>query len=157
LSNLNSIVTTSSGRYKGHLEDGILSWKGIRYAKPPTGKLRWKPPEPPEQFIGVKKADRYGNICPQKDYDSNVYSIPEEIQSEDCLHLNVWSKKESLHPKKAVLVWIHGGRLTRDGNSNPLYSGHYLAKKDVIFVSINYRLNVFGFFAHPDLKKESPE
>lgn len=155
---LNSIIQTSEGFYEGIENNGIISWKGIRYAKPPTGQLRWRPPECPKKFAGIRKANKFGNICPQKEYDyTPMYSIPTERQAEDCLFLNIWSKKESLTSKKAVMVWIHGGRLMREGGSSPLYNGQHLAEKDVVFVSINYRLNAFGFFAHPDLEKESPE
>jgi para-nitrobenzyl esterase len=152
--NLNCIVNTTEGSYKGLQQDGVISWKGIRYAKPPVGSLRWKAPQQPEVFSGIREAYHFGAICPQRDYDSDIYKIPNEMQSEDCLFLNIWSHQKPTNAKKAVIIWIHGGRLLREGGSAPLYHGHHLAKQDIVFVSINYRLNVFGFFAHPDLMVE---
>jgi len=156
--NLSSIIQTSEGSYAGLIKEDIISWKGIRYAEPPKGDLRWRPPQLPVKFSEIKKAHHYGNICPQRPYGtSSIYENPSETQSEDCLFLNIWSKEKTQNTKKPVLVWIHGGRFKRESGSSAIYSGHYLAKKDVVFVNFNYRLNVFGFFAHPDLVKENPD
>ena len=109
---LNTTVTTSEGIYAGTLRDGILSWKGIPYAQPPVGKLRWRPPQNPKEFSGIRKAEEFGPICPQKGYEpSSIYTIPNLEQSEDCLSLNIWSKRDTLSHKKAVFVFIHEDRV----------------------------------------------
>ncbi len=150
-----TIVDTSLGPVQGVVEDGVLVWKGIPYAKPPTGSLRWKAPENMQPWTTVRTTDIYGNICPQKGYSpQSIYEIPSQNMSEDCLYLNVWSRANSTK-KKPVFVWIHGGSLTREGGSSPQYLGKNLAKKGIVYVSFNYRLNAFGFLAHPELSKEN--
>lgn len=150
-----TIVNTSLGPVQGIVEDGILVWKGIPYAKPPVGSLRWKAPESMTPWTDVRPADTYGNICPQKGYGpQSIYEIPSQKRSEDCLYLNVWSPANTTE-KKPVLVWIHGGSLTREGGTSPQYLGKNLAKKDIVYVSFNYRLNAFGFLAHPELSRDN--
>ena len=150
-----TIVNTTCGPVQGSIEDGVFVWKGIPYAKPPVGDLRWKAPERMTPWTAVRPANTYGNICPQKGYGpQSIYEIPSQNMSEDCLYLNVWSPPNTTE-KKPVFVWIHGGSLTREGGSSPQYLGKNLAKKDLVYVSFNYRLHAFGFLAHPELSKEN--
>jgi len=138
----------------------ITAFKGIPFAAPPVGDLRWKAPQPVKPWAGVKKCDAFGPSPMQaKPTAFMVYTseflIPEKPISEDCLYLNVWTGAKSKAEKRPVFVWIYGGGFTSGGSACPIYDGEALAKKGVIFVSINYRVGVFGFFAHPELTKES--
>lgn len=141
--------------------DGVTAFKGIPFAAPPVGDLRWKAPQPAEAWAGVKKCTAFGPSPMQgKPVPFMVYTpeflIPEEPISEDCLYLNVWTKAEK-GTKKPVFVWIYGGGFTSGGTAVPIYDGEAMAKKGIIFVSVNYRVGVFGFLAHPELTKESPD
>jgi para-nitrobenzyl esterase len=152
-----TIVKTIYGSIQGISKDSVFVWKGIPYAKAPIGNLRWQPPQNPDNWIGIRKADTYGNICPQTGYGPNsIYEIPPQKMSEDCLYLNIWTNNIS-EEKKPVLVWIHGGSLSREGGTSPQYLGKNLAKKGIVYVSFNYRLNAFGFMAHPNLSAESED
>lgn len=140
---------------------GITSYKGVPFAAPPVGPLRWKTPQATQPWQGVKKCDTYGASPMQgKPVPFGVYTpeflIAEKPISEDCLYLNVWTKAHK-GDKKAVFVWIYGGGFVSGGGNVPIYDGEAMAKKGIIFVSINYRVGVFGFMAHPDLTKESPD
>ena len=137
--------------------DGIRVFKGIPYAQPPVGNLRWRAPRPPLAWQGVRAADKFGPACMQTPYpEGSPYRAesPRRI-SEDCLYLNVWTPAKSNRERHPVLVWIHGGGFTRGAGSLGLYDGEELAKSGAIVVTINYRLGIFGFFAHPELSKES--
>jgi para-nitrobenzyl esterase len=138
----------------------VVAYKGIPFAAPPLGELRWKAPQPVTPWKGVKKCDVYGPSPMQgKPVPFMVYTseflIPESPISEDCLYLNVWTKARK-GDKLPVFVWIYGGGFVTGGTAVPIYDGEAMAKKGIVFVSINYRVGVFGFFAHPDLTKESP-
>ena len=138
-------------------EAEIRSFKGIPYALPPVGDRRWKPAEPMEPWVGQRYATEFSPQAMQvMDTDvSGIYYCPIGIMSEDCLYLNVWAP--NLGEKKSpVMVWIHGGSLMSGSSSLPIYDGAELARKGVVVVSINYRLNVFGYFSHPELTRESP-
>ena len=148
-------------------ESGLLSgasgknsavrvYKGIPYAAPPTGDLRWKTPKPPASWEGTRQALEFSPACYQAPYPkgSIYYSEPEKM-SEDCLYLNLWTAAKSAKEKRPVMVWIHGGALTRGSGATPVYDGEALAAKGVVLVTLNYRLGLFGFLAHPDLTKES--
>lgn len=151
-----AIASTQPGWIQGVIEDDICVWKGIPYARPPVGRLRWKAPHDVESWRGVRQATSYGNICPQTSYgDQSIYEIPPQVMSEDCLYLNVWAPSTPNRIKWPVLVWIHGGRLTREGGTHPQYLGKNLAKRGLVYVSINYRLHAFGFLAHPLLSTEN--
>jgi para-nitrobenzyl esterase len=151
-----TLVTIEQGKLQGMEEDGILVWKGVPFAQPPIHDLRWKSPQPLQPWQGIKSAQRYGNICPSTGYgEQSIYEIPPEEMSEDCLYLNVWSPTISPKKKMPVFVWIHGGSLTREGGTHPQYLGKNLAKKGIVYVSINYRLHAFGFLAHPELSAEN--
>ncbi|MEO8026716.1 MAG: carboxylesterase family protein, partial [Bryobacteraceae bacterium] len=139
----------------------VRVFKGIPFAAPPVGDLRWKAPKAPVSWQGVRAATQFSPLCEQAGYAQNsLYYQPPQPMSEDCLYLNVWTTAKSgatasSKEKRPVMVWIHGGALTRGAGSIPTYDGEALAKRGVVLVTINYRLNIFGFFAHPDLTKES--
>ncbi len=147
-----------SGPISGTWEDGVWAYKGIPYAAPPVGELRWKEPQPVTPWKEVRPCTEYGPACIQPEWPYPVgrdfFAIRE--QSEDCLYLNVWSPAGDTGERLPVMVWIHGGGFTVGSGSQILYEGKYLAKKGVVVVTINYRLGPFGFMAHPKLSKESP-
>ena len=128
----------------------ITTFKGIPYAEPPLGQLRWTPPRAPRSWTGVRKADHFSDGC------SQVFPKGDFPKSEDCLYLNVWTPAKTGTPEFPVMVWIHGGGLQVGCSCEPLYDGEELAKRGIVVVTLNYRLNIFGFFADPELAKESP-
>jgi len=135
---------------------GVRVYKGIPFAAPPVGDLRWKAPKAAPGWTGVRKADQFGAACMQTPYAENSpYHEAAEPVSEDCLYLNVWTAAKSSKERRPVMVWIYGGALTRGSGSLPVYDGGNLAQKGVVVVTVNYRLGLFGFFAHPELTKES--
>ena len=134
---------------------GVRAFLGIPYAAPPVGQLRWRPPQPPAHWDGVRKADQFGAMCMQSAFrGANPSANPPKI-SEDCLFLNVWTAAPSAKERRPVMVWIHPGGYQTGSGSSPVYNGEALARKGVVVVTINYRLGVFGFFSHPELTKES--
>jgi para-nitrobenzyl esterase len=134
----------------------IRVFKGIPFATPPVGDLRWHAPKPAAKWDGVRAADKFSPVCIQTPYAAgSVYAFPAQPLSEDCLYLNVWTGAKSAKERRPVMVWVYGGALTRGLGSLDLYNGEELAKKGVVLVTFNYRLGVFGFFAHPELTKES--
>ena len=153
-------VRTENGLIAGSIDNEVHVFKGIPFAAPPIGELRWKAPQPVVNWKGVRKCETFSASAMQAKpapfmmYTAEFLAPPEPL-SEDCLYLNVWSAAKSPAEKRPVMVWIHGGAFTSGSGSVPLYNGEELAKKGVIFVTINYRLGVFGFLAHPDLSKES--
>jgi para-nitrobenzyl esterase len=143
-------------------------FRGIPYAAPPVGELRWRPPEPHLPRAGNQDASRFGSACPQLQGNPDWYRdvaqkfgwSPDEIPDltdirEDCLYLNVWSQNLHGDALQPVMVWIHGGGNVNGFSHEPNYLGHNLAKRDVVVVSINYRLGALGFMAHPALTAES--
>jgi para-nitrobenzyl esterase len=140
-------VHVEQGQVKGvrGANAGVLVFKGIPFAAPPVGDLRWRGPKAAAAWTGVREADKFGQQCMQR---GGRGAAP---TSEDCLYLNVYTTTAA--NKKPVMVWVHGGALTSGAGS--IYDGEALAKKGVVVVTINYRLGVFGFFAHPELTKES--
>jgi para-nitrobenzyl esterase len=145
-------VAVTGGRVEGVLAGGVVSFKGIPFAAPPMGELRWKAPEPVKPWSGVKKADSFGAKCMQN--VDRIFGGPPEM-SEDCLYLNVWTPAKSSGDKLPVMVWIYGGGFFGGLTGSPAYDGFNLAKKGVVMVSIAYRVGVFGFLAHPELSRES--
>jgi len=135
----------------------VRAFKMIPFAAKPIGDLRWKPPQPATPWQGVRRADYSSPSCMQAPMVTPVSLLytREEVSSEDCLYLNVWTPAKSSNDKLPVMVWIHGGANAIGSASDPTYDGAALAKKGVIVVSANYRVGVFGFLAHPDLTKES--
>jgi len=145
-------VRVADGILAGVREGDVVSFKGIPFAAPPVAELRWRPPQPPKRWSGVRSADKYGAICEQKynEQDNGVGPLP---KSEDCLTLNVFASAASR--SAPVMVWIHGGGFVNGSGTAALYDGAALAKLGVIVVTINYRLGRFGFFAHPALTPEA--
>ncbi len=140
-----TLVITEAGSIRGVEADGVISFKGIPYAAPPVGKLRWRVPQPAKPWEGVLDASAFGCSCMQTD------DLP---KSEDCLTLNVWRPAVTSNAPLPVMVWIYGGALVH-GNT-PQYPADALAAEGVIVVSMNYRMGRFGFFAHPALAEEEP-
>lgn len=154
------VVKTTAGVIEGSSQHGIAVFKGIPFAKPPIGNLRWKAPVPVDSWKGVKQCNAFGASPVQNEPVpfmcwSQEFLIPKEPISEDCLYLNVWTKSTDSTIKKPVLVYIYGGGFRSGGSACPIYDGEAIAKKDVVFVSFNYRVGVFGFLSHPELSKES--
>ncbi len=148
-SGLDSLVKIDSGLVAGS-GTSIRAYKGIPFAAPPVGDLRWKAPQPVKPWKGIRVAKEFPNACPQ------LLPMPNG-QSEDCLGLNVWTPAQSASAKLPVMVWIHGGGFQIGASSQSVYDGEPLASQGVVLVSANYRLGIFGFFAHPALSQESPD
>jgi len=136
---------------------GVRVYKGIPYAAPPVGEMRWKPPAAPAPWQGVRAATEFSPVCMQLPYpETSPYYSPIPNRSEDCLYLNVWTAAKTASDRRPVMVWVHGGAFTRGSGSTPTYDGENFAQRGVVLVTINYRLGVFGFLAHPDLTAQSP-
>ena len=143
------VVKTTAGEVRGVTAGGVSSWKGLPFAKPPLGELRWAPPQPAAPWKGVRAADVAGAACPQPDRgDGGGVGAPPK-QDEDCLTLNVYAPAGAKN--LPVMVWIHGGAFRLGYSGAALYNGAELAKQGVVVVSLNYRLGLLGFFAHPQL------
>jgi para-nitrobenzyl esterase len=154
------VIKIKSGAISGIEKNGLLVFKGIPFAAPPVGGLRWKAPQPVKPWTNIKECTTFGpSPFQQSPFPfmcwSAEYLIPKEPINEDCLYLNVWAPKKTAQ-KKAVLVYIYGGGFMSGGAGCDIYDGAAVANKDVVFVSINYRVGVFGFLAHPELSKEAP-
>lgn len=135
-------------------DSNIRVFKGIPFAAPPIGGLRWKAPQPPASWSGVRKAAEFGPRCMQgRIFNDMIFR--DQGPSEDCLYLNVWTPATSSEARLPVMFWIYGGGFAAGSASEPRQDGESLTKKGVVVVSFNYRLGVFGFFSHPDLAKES--
>lgn len=147
---LTTQVQVKQGKLLGTAADGLLVFKGIPFAKPPIGDLRWRAPQPIKQWSGVLQADKF---APGPMQGGN----PPSGKSEDCLYLNVWTPAKSKKEKVPVLVWIYGGGFGAGATSETTYNGKNLAKKGVVLVSIAYRVGQLGFMAHPELSAENPE
>ena len=158
LNSTKPIVQTNVGKVAGYKDGSINVFKGIPFAAPPVGNLRWKAPQPVQAWSGVKNCIQFGASPVQAEPIpfmcwSEEYLIPKKPIDEDCLYLNVWTKNNKV--KKPVLVYIYGGGFRSGGAGCAIYDGKELAKKDIVVVTINYRVGVFGFLAHPELTKES--
>ncbi len=134
-------------------QPGIRAFLGVPFAVPPVGPLRWKAPEPAAKWTGVRKADQFGNRCMQTNPFADM--VFHGAESEDCLYLNIWTPAKAATERLPVMVWIHGGGYTSGSGDEPRHDGTVLAGKGVIVVTINYRLGVLGFLAHPELTAES--
>lgn len=150
------LVNTENGIIEGIDDSGVYIFKGIPYARPPVGNLRWKPPQPVKNWSGVLKADKFGPGAMQRRIFSDMkFRFPQK--SEDCLYLNVWAPANKENKKLPVLVYFYGGGFQAGDGSEYRYDGENMAReKGIIAITVNYRLNVFGFFAYPGLTKESP-
>jgi para-nitrobenzyl esterase len=149
-------VTVENGKLQGTTNEdhSVRMFKGIPFAAPPVGELRWKAPQPAAAWSGVRQADKFGSACLQTDVFGDIY-FRDKQPSEDCLTLNIWIPAKPASAKIPVIVWFYGGGFVAGSGSEPRYDGENLAKKGVIIVNPNYRLGVFGFFSHPELSKES--
>jgi hypothetical protein len=138
----------SGGTVTAATNNGIASFKGIPFAAPPIGPLRWKPPQPVIPWVGIKRSDSFGPPCAQPPGSENH-------SAEDCLFLNVWTGATNTAERRPVMVWIHGGGFNRGATWSPTFDGSRFAEQGVVLFSVAYRLGVFGFLAHPELTKES--
>lgn len=160
----NPVLTIYGGQVQGVKTDieGVYVYRGIPYAAPPIKDLRWKAPQPVVPWEGVKIADKFGHPGYQAVHYPGGYTTEwgygdESPYSEDCLYLNVWTKAPGdVNKKLPVALWIHGGGYREGWGSEPEFDGQEWGNKDVVLVSINYRLGVFGFLTHPELSQESP-
>ncbi len=159
---IGEIIEVSGGSIEGYFDEdnNLHVYKGIPFAAPPVGELRWKSPQPVIPWEGVKECKDFGPSPMQPKprpfmFWSSEFLIPEEPISEDCLYLNVWTGAKNTKAKRPVLVYIYGGGFQSGGAACPIYDGTAMADKGVVFVSINYRVGPFGFLAHPDLSKEA--
>ena len=153
-------VRVESGELQGVVADGVASFKGIPFAAPPVGDLRWRPPQPAVRWTGVRQAAEFGADCMQGRFGPPPApgAPPARVPSEDCLFLNVW-RPTSAAPvaQLPVMVWIYGGGFMGGSSASPGTSGVEFAKRGVILVSVNYRVGRFGFFAFPALSRERPD
>lgn len=139
----------------GKLPTGVREFKGIPYAQPPVGALRWTAPQPVKNWSGVRQAGKFGPRCMQGNVFGDMNFRSDGV-SEDCLYLNVWTPAKSAKARLPVLVYFFGGGYIAGDGSEPRYEGASMAAKGIVAVTLNYRLGVFGFFAHPELTRESP-
>jgi para-nitrobenzyl esterase len=147
------VVQVQSGSLKGVTAGDVVSFKGIPYAAPPVGPLRWRAPQPVAPWTDVRAADKLGAICMQK-IDAHDNGVGPGPASEDCLTLNVYAPAAQAAAPRPVMVWIHGGGFVNGSATAALYDGSALARQGVVVVTVNYRLGRFGFFAHPALTAE---
>lgn len=145
-------VQTESGALQGVIENGVTVYRGIPFAAPPVDDLRWRAPAPAPRWQGIRDASSFGPACPQPERDNRAGGRA-DIQSEDCLTLNVWAPEGARN--LPVMVWIHGGGHRVGSGSFPIYDGAALARQGVVLVTINYRLGLLGYFAHPALTAEN--
>jgi para-nitrobenzyl esterase len=155
-----SVIKTENGLLSGYKNGEISIFKGIPFAQPPVGELRWKAPQPVKNWTGVLKCEKF-SASPMQNKPvpfmmwTEEFITPPENLSEDCLYLNVWTPAKSAKEKLAVFVWIYGGGFSSGSAACAVYDGEEMSKKGIIFVSINYRVGVLGFLAHPELSGES--
>lgn len=151
------VVDAPSGAVGGTEEGDLRIFRGVPYAQPPVGALRWRPPVAMKRWEGTRAATAFGPACVQPTTRAKtVYSPAEPLPvSEDCLTLNIWAPEDAKNAP--VFFWIHGGALVNGSSREPMYDGRKLADRGIIVVSINYRLGVLGWLAHPELSAESPQ
>jgi len=147
-------VKIANGELEGVNESGIKTFKGLPFAAPPVGNLRWREPQPAVNWNGVRKADKFGPRAMQLPVFGDM-NFRSNGMSEDCLYLNVWTPSKNGNEKLPVLVYFYGGGFIAGDGSEPRYDGESLARRGIVTVTVNYRLGIFGFFCHPELTKES--
>ncbi|MBB6254613.1 carboxylesterase/lipase family protein [Nitrospirillum iridis] len=151
------VAQIEQGRVAGVVSDGVAAFKGIPFAAPPVGPLRWRPPQPAAAWTGVRSGADYGADCMQKPLPGDAAPLG-VAPAEDCLYLNVWAPADTATKpgaKRPVMVWIYGGGFVNGGSSPAVYDGSAFARDGVVLVSFNYRVGRFGFFAHPALVAEA--
>jgi para-nitrobenzyl esterase len=148
-------ITSGTIEGAGRQPSGVREFKGIPFAEPPVGNLRWAQPQPAKNWSGVRKTAAFGPRCMQQAVFGDM-GFRSDGMSEDCLYLNVWTPAKSANEKLPVLVYFFGGGFIAGDGSEPRYDGESMAAKGIVAVTVNYRLGVFGFLAHPELTKESP-
>jgi para-nitrobenzyl esterase len=149
-----NVIQTEQGLVKGGLSkiEGVSTYLGLPYAAPPVGQARWKAPSPPASWQGVRVADSFGNRCMQTNpWPDMIWNSA--VENEDCLYLSIWAPRNA--ENLPVMFWIHGGGFTSGSGDEARHDGSVLASRDTIVVTINYRLGVMGFLAHPELSAES--
>ena len=144
----------SEGILEGKDLSGITVFKGVPFAAPPVGNLRWKAPQPVEKWEGVRKATEYGPNPMQEALFGDM-NFGTKVNSEDCLYLNIWTPAKTMKEHLPVLIYFNGGGLMAGSGSEPRYAGDAMARKGIISITANYREGIFGFFAHPQLSKET--
>jgi para-nitrobenzyl esterase len=144
-------AATANGEVEGQWQEGLHVFKGLPYAAPPVGPLRWRAPQPPASWQGVRPAFIYGRACPQ----TASREIPLADMSEDCLSLNIWTPAHREGTRLPVMVWVHGGAFESGSSRMQIYDGATLARRNVVVVTLNYRLGILGFFGHPTLDEEA--
>jgi para-nitrobenzyl esterase len=160
-----TVAFGASGSDEVKIDSGVLAgttnadhsvriFKGVPFAAPPVGDLRWRAPQRAPKWTGVRQADKFGPACLQTDVFGDIF-LRDASPSEDCLNLNIWIPAQASSSKLPVFLWFYGGGFVAGGNSEVRYDGETLAKKGIIVVEPNYRLGVFGFFSHPELTQES--
>src|SRR3982751_14439 len=151
-------VTIDTGTLEGAVDSttSVMVFRGIPYAAPPIGDLRWKPPQAPARWQGVRAARDLGHNCMQHQPYGDIDPFAAGV-SEDCLYLNVWTKSLDNRAPRPVMVWIHGGGFFAGFGGEERHNGGPLARKGAVVVTLNYRLGAFGFMAHPALAAESPD
>ena len=160
---LSTIIQTDNGQVEGlpNADASVVAFKGIPFAAPPVGDLRWKAPQPVQNWEGVRECKEFSSSAMQSTPApflmwTSEFIAPAKPLSEDCLYLNLWTANPASAEKRPVIVFIHGGGFTSGSGSVPIYDGEEMAKAGVVFVTINYRVGIFGFFSHPELTAESP-
>jgi para-nitrobenzyl esterase len=162
------LLQIDSGTLRGTKAGSVIAFRGIPYARPPVGELRWRPPEPPLPWQGVREAQQPGSACSQRtsglipffapmaEAYGSKFEQPPVKSSEDCLYLDVWVPEWPVKHALPVMVWLHGGSNTVGSGTQSTYNGDSLTRHGVLLVTLNYRLGAMGFFSHPDLTAESP-
>ncbi len=148
-------VKTLNGTLQGINESGVRTFKGVPFAAPPVGNLRWREPQPVKNWSGVRKAENFGPRAMQRPVFGDMNFRSDGV-SEDCLYLNIWTPTKTYAEGLPVLVYFYGGGFIAGDGSEPRYDGESMARRGIVAITVNYRLNIFGFFAHPELTKESP-
>ncbi len=148
-------VKTADGVLEGLDESGVKTFKGVPFAAPPVGNLRWEAPQAVQKWTGVRKAIEYGPNPMQENIFGDM-AFGTKQMSEDCLYLNIWTPAHTMTEKLPVLIYFNGGGLMAGSGSEPRYAGMSMARKGIISITANYREGIFGFFAHSDLSKETP-
>ncbi|MFC3077760.1 carboxylesterase/lipase family protein [Phenylobacterium terrae] len=148
-----ALAVIETGALRGVRLGSVSAFKGVPYAAPPVGALRWRPPQPAHPWTGERPADQFGAPCPQRRPADN--SVGPEPAGEDCLTLNIWTPADRGGGGAPVMVWIHGGGFVNGSGSAPIYDGSAFARQGLVLVTLNYRLGRLGFFAHPALAEEA--